>query len=151
MVFLVCMLLVVFIIGIFIAATAPSTLMRDGWNHASNDSKTSLQDYYTCCGLDTTSDAPGLPCPNVWTFNQTADEASCPRGAQQPQYPKCFYLIPTDTPCMPLFTNAFQSNFSAIGALGIVIAIVMGVCMLMSWLFRRMLEAAAPRFKLEGA
>lgn len=131
-VFLGCMLLIVFIIGVFIAASSPTTLIRDGWNHANNDARTSLQDYYTCCGLDNPSDMPGIPCPLV------------PTGAVN----NTIIYGPTTTPCMSLLSSAFDQNFAAMGWMGVVISITMGVCMIFAIFLFRMVSAAAPRFSL---
>lgn len=137
-VFLVCMLIVVFILGVFIAASSPSTLIRTGWDQCSNDSKTTLQDHYVCCGLDNVNDQPGSPCPNVMALN-TSD----PSG-------NSFYPVPTTTPCMPIFSSAFDQNFSAMGWMGVVISITMGVCMLFAFFLIRMVTAAAPRYRIDG-
>ncbi len=118
--------LLVFVIGVFIAATSPSTLIRDGWNHSSNDARTSLQDYYACCGLDIkyqtnyhhsctrprprlishnlssvclcSTDRPGVPCPNIQVLNTTSGS---------------FYPMPTTIPCMPLVRMLLCASASA--------------------------------------
>ena len=133
MIFLACMLLIVFIIGCFIAASSPSTLIRDGWNHCSNDARTSLQDYYACCGLDGPHDMPGTPCPLITVYNATGQANS----------------VTSSTPCIDLFSAAFDSNFAAMGWMGVVISITMGVCLLFAVFLFRMISAAAPRFRLE--
>jgi len=86
-----------------------ASLVSTGWTHASNGIITGLENQYTCCGLNNVSD----------TLN-----------------PMCPFAFPTG-PCMPFLVNALRSNFGALGALAIVLAVLLVLTMFFSFVLTK--------------
>jgi len=88
--------------------------ITDGWMNASPDVRNSLQQAYSCCGL------------NYWNETLTAYQP-CPTltTSQQP------------TGCLPVLAASFNSSFKSLGATGIAFAVLMAIGLTFSLILMR--------------
>lgn len=68
-------------------------LLGEGWDSAGNDGRVDLQNEFSCCGFETETDNPGVPCPDTF-----------------------------DGPCLPALRDEFNDRLVVIGAIALALA-----------------------------
>jgi len=103
-------------IAVFVEKNNASVYINNGWKNAGVGLRTSLQNSFSCCGL------------NSWGDSWSADYSTCTPPDTTCNCPTSSLAKNnggTGVACGPVLQNAFYNNFNTAGICGIVFSVVM--------------------------
>jgi len=116
--FLLTLLLLAVGIGVYSQKQQAGYYIEQGWLTTTPDVQQTFQNTFSCCGL--------------YLFNDTytprsfrGQGYSCPTGSYTSTTSGNTTFISNGQPCLPVMSQAFQNNFSKLGATGVSFAVLM--------------------------